>query len=107
MQKALDDNNLAEIYRNDINGYSELIMSGFEKSISIYNKSKIIDTTINNMPARISTVSGRVEGIDVYYLIAFIQGNERYYQVMTWTLANKENEYKDKMNRILYTLKEL
>ena len=107
MQKALDDNNLTETYTNDIKGYSELLMNGFEKAISVSHKSEIIDTTINNMPARLLTVSGRTEGIDAYYSLAFIQGKERYYQIMAWTLSNKEYEYKDKMNRIMYSLKEL
>ena len=107
MQKALDDNNLAESYTNDIKGYSDLLMKGFEQTISVSHKSETIDTTINNMPARLLTVNGRVEGIDAYYSLAFIQGKERYYQIMAWTLSNKEYEYKDKMNRIMYSLKEL
>jgi hypothetical protein len=107
MQKALDDNNLNETYTNDIKGYSELLMNEFEQAISVSHKSEIIDTTINNMPARLLTVSGRTEGIDAYYSLAFIQGKERYYQIMAWTLSNKEYEYKDKMNRIMYSLKEL
>ena len=107
MHKAFVDNNLTETYTNDIKGYSELLMNGFEKAISVSHKSEIIDTTINNMPARLLTVSGRTEGIDAYYSLAFIQGKERYYQIMAWTLSNKEYEYKDKMNRIMYSLKEL
>jgi hypothetical protein len=107
IQKALDDNNLNETYTNDIKGYSELLMNGFEQVISVSHKSEIIDTTINNMPARLLTVSGRTEGIDAYYSLAFIQGKERYYQIMAWTLSNKEYEYKDKMNQIMYSLKEL
>ena len=107
MHKAFVDNNLTETYTNDIKGYSELLMNGFENAISVSHKSEIIDTTINNMPARLLTVSGRIEGIDAYYSLAFIQGKERYYQIMAWTLSNKEYEYKDKMNRIMYSLKEL
>jgi hypothetical protein len=107
IQKVLDDNNLTETHNNDIKSYSELLMNGFETAVTISHKSEIIDTTINNMPARLLTLSGRTEGIDAYYSIAFIQGKERYYQIMAWTLSNKEYEYKDKMKRIMYTLKEL
>ncbi len=107
MQKALDDNNLTEIYTNDIKGYSELLMNGFEEAISVSHKSEIIDTTINNMPARLLTVNGQAKGLDIFYSLAFIQGKERYYQIMAWTLSSKEYKYKDKMNRIMYSLKEL
>ncbi len=107
MQKALEDNNLTETYSNDIKGYSDLILKNFEQSISIYKRSEITDTLVNNMPARILTINGSVEGIDAYYSIAFIDGKKRYYQVMAWTLSNKESEYRDKMRKIMYSLKEL
>jgi hypothetical protein len=107
MNKVLDDDNLNETYTSDINGYSELIMNGVEQKISVAHKSKIIDTTINNIPARLLTVSGRYDGIDLYYSFAFIQGKERYYLIMVWTTSNKEYEYKDKINRVMYSFKEL
>ena len=107
MQKALTDNNLMDKYSNDIKGYSDLLLVGFEQSISISHKSDMVDTLINNLPARVLTINGRAEGIDAFYSFAFIEGKERYYQIMTWTLSSKEYEYKDKMSKILYSLKEL
>jgi hypothetical protein len=59
------------------------------------------------MPARIVTINGTAEGLDAFYSIAFIQGKERYYQVMAWTLSSKEYENRDKMNKLMYSLKEL
>ena len=107
IQKALDGINLSESYTHDIKGYSDLLLNRFEKVISVSQKSAIIDTTINNMPARLLTINGRVEGIDAFYSLAVFQGKDRYYQVMAWTVSNKEFEYKDKMNRIMYSLEEL
>jgi hypothetical protein len=107
MQNVLSENNLIGKYSNDIKGYSSLLLNGFEQNINVSKKSKVTETLVNNMPARLITVSGKVEGIDAFYTIAFIEGKNRYYQIMTWTLASKENEYKDKMNQILYSLKEL
>src|SRR5699024_11005273 len=107
MQKALIDNNLTDVYSNNIKGYSDLLLDGFEEEISIYNKSDITDTQINKMPARLLSISGRTEGLDVYYSLAFVEGKERYYQIMAWTLSNKESKYKAKMKKIMYSLKEL
>lgn len=107
VQKALQDYSLTDTYSNDINGYSDLILKNFERSISTYQMSEITDTTINDNPARILTTKGSSEGIDAYYSIAFIQGKKRYYQVLVWTLSNKESEYKDKMKKIIFSLKEL
>lgn len=107
MQKALEENQLTDTYNNDIKGYSDLLVNGFEQTVSVNHKSEILDTLVNGMPARLLTINGRVEGIDAFYSIAFIQGKKRYYQIMAWTLSNKEDQYKDKMNRIMYSLKEL
>nr|MBC7613258.1 hypothetical protein [Pseudopedobacter sp.] len=106
MQKALDDNNFNESYSNDIKGYSELVLKNFEQKMSNAHKSTITDTLVNNMPARLLTISGQVSGIDAFYSLGFIQGKERYYQIMAWTASSKEFEYKDKMKQIIYSLKE-
>ena len=107
MYKALVDNDLTDTYSNDLEGYSDLILDNYKQSISISHMSNIVDTFINNMPARLLTINGQVEGVDILYSLAFIQGKERYYQIMVWTSSSKESEYKDKMNKILYSFKEL
>lgn len=107
MHKAILDNNLANIYSNNVSGYTNLLMDNFERIISVSRKSDVVDTLVNNMPAKILSISGRAEGIDAYYTFGFIEGKERYYQIMAWTISSKENEYKEKMNQIIYSLKEL
>ena len=107
MQKALVDNNLTDIYENNIEGYSKLMLDVFKESLSNPYQSEIIDTTINKMPAKLTTLSGRVEGIDAFYSIGIYEGKDKYYQVLAWTLSNKQHSYKSKMNKILYSLKEL
>ena len=96
-----------ELQSDDLKGYSELLLYNFGQSIKISHKSDIVDTLINNMPAKVLTIKGETEGLNIFYSLAFIQGKERYYQVMTWTSAKQENTYKDKMNKILYSFKEL
>lgn len=107
MQKALIDNDLSDVYSSDIIGYSDLLIDSFEKEVSTYNKSDIIDTKINDLPARLLSFSGRIEGIDVYYSIAFVEGKERYYQIMTWTLTSKKSQYNDRMEKIIHSFNEL
>lgn len=106
MQIALEDNDLGETYPNDLEGYSELLLGSFEESITVHDRSAFTDTKINDMPARLVKINGRADGVDVFYHIAFVQGKEDYYQVMTWTLASREGRHKDKMDEIIYSLKE-
>ena len=107
IQKALVQGNLLDVYANDIQGYSDLLLAAFEQSVAISEKSEIVDTLVNNMPARLVTIKGRVENIDVFYSLGFIEGKTRYYQILAWTVKGKEDQYKDEMNRIMYSLKEL
>lgn len=107
VQTALEENYLTSKYSNDINGYSSLLLNSFEQAISVSSKSHILDTLVNNMPAKLLTIKGRVEGIDAYYSLAFIKGQNKYYQIMGWTLANKEYQYRDKMEKMIYSFKEL
>ena len=105
--KALYDNNLTDNYSNDITGYSNLIVDVFESSMSTNSSFDFQDTTINTLPARTIDISGRSEGIDVYFSVAFIEGNESYYQIMTWTLANRKYKYYSQMTNLIYSFKEL
>jgi len=107
LQKSLEDNFLTERYTNDIKGYSNLLLDGIEQSIAVKQKSETLDTIVNSMPARLLTINAETEGIEIFYSFAFIQGKERYYQIMAWTSSNREYKYKDRMNEIMYTLKEI
>jgi hypothetical protein len=108
MQKALIENDLTGLYENNIEDYSKLILNDYMESLSNSYLSEIIDTTINNMPAKLTTLSGTIEdGIDVFFSIGFYEGKDSYYQVFAWTLSSKKHSYKPKMNKILYSLAEL
>ena len=67
----------------------------------------MFDPAINKMPAKLTTLSGTVDGIDAFYSIGIYEGQDSYYQVLSWTLKNKQYSYKTKMNKILYSLAEL
>jgi len=107
MQDALIENDITDLYEINIEGYSRLILEGFKESLSNPYQSEIIDTTINKMPAKLTTLSGTVEGIDAFYSFGIYEGKDSYYQVLVWTLKSKKDNYKIKMNKILYSLAEL
>lgn len=106
-QKALIEYDLTTDYRNEIDGYSKLILGNFLQSQIISNKSKILKTTINNMPARLINFNSYVDGTSVYYSLAIFQGKETYYQILAWTVSSKKSDYEDKMLKIIYSFKEL
>lgn len=107
MQKALFDNNLTDVYENNIDGYSKLMLDALKENLNNPIQSELIDTTVNEMPAKLTTLNGTVEGIDAFYSIGIYEGKNSYYQVLAWTLSSKQYSYKSKMNKILYSLEEL
>lgn len=106
-EKALSDNDLNDLYPQNIKGYSELLLFSMEQAIEIKSKSVLKDTIINNQPSKILTIKGRVEGTDIFYSIGFVQGVKRYYQIITWTLQNKEKEHAGLMKKIIASFKEI
>ncbi len=107
LRKALIDNNLSNEYSDDINGYANLNLDGIESEVLINQKSELVKTEINEMPAILIDLNGKVNGIDVYYSLAFIEGKTRYYQIMLWTLSERETKYKKQMKKIIHSFKEI
>jgi hypothetical protein len=107
MQNALIEYDLTDLYENNIEGYSKLILDDFKESLSNLYQFEIIDTTINKMPAKLTTLTGTVEGFEVFYSIGIYEGKDSYYQVLAWTLKSKQYSYNTKMKKIIYSLAEL
>lgn len=107
MHEALYDNDLTDEYSADIDGYSKVVLTGFLEALNITDTSDIMEAQIGGMPARTVSMTGLVSGLDVFYDVAFVQGSESYYQILTWTLAGSEKKYKSKMDEIINSLREL
>jgi hypothetical protein len=107
LHDALQENELEELYSEDLEGYSNLLIDSYMQSIKNFKKTRTIDTTLHTLPAKLFSIKGEVEGVDVYYIVGCLKGKERYYQIVTWTLAEKEYEYKDIMKKMLYSFREI
>jgi hypothetical protein len=62
---------------------------------------------INGCEALISEITGNVDGIDVYYKMGVVETPYAFYQILTWTRADKKEEYAADMNRMIESFKEL
>lgn len=106
LDQALIDNDLTDYYENNIEGYSDLILEGLHYGLKNAKTSNILDTTVNKMPAKLTSISGEVDGFEIFYYIGIYEGKDRFYQVLTWTLNNRKSMYKSQMEKILHSLKE-
>lgn len=109
LQKVLDENELYDIYPNDLDGYTKLVTENFEKGFSLDNPPVSKDIKINGLSAKVMSFEGKVDGIQkmVYYKMAFVEGKNRYYQVMTWTLAERKEKYEPVMQKMIDSFKEM
>lgn len=106
LKKAIDENELQDTYSNTLEGYSKLITDGMDASISIKKMPDFVNKTINGLKARELSFEGLSSGNRVYWKLAFIEGNNRYYQIMVWTLADNHKKHEKEMQAIINSFKE-
>lgn len=108
MHAAIKDNGLEEKYPLNINGYFGILETDLATKLMNQRNVKKSNKTINGMPSVVLNVNGDIGGVAIHYTIAYVQGKENYYQVMTWTLEGaKEKENQPAMDKIIASFKEL
>jgi len=106
-EAIISDNDLDELYKPDLNGYSKLIVDGFDSEPNIKRISKEQDTLINGLQSKIIEFEGKVDEYKVYYQLAFVKSEKAYYQIMTWTLYDNKEKFKEKLDKMTYSFKEI
>ena len=91
----------------DFNGFSDIALENLKASLTNFDFSGIENIIVNGLEARSFSISGTVEGIDVYYKAAHIATATDFYQVLTWTLVDKKEKYDAEMNKIIASFKSL
>jgi len=84
-----------------------LVRDNARKSITDPQFTEPSSTTIDGFPAKQFEVGGTVSGIKAKYLYAVIDTSKNYYQVMSWTLADKWSENKSKLQDAIDSFKEV
>jgi hypothetical protein len=91
----------------DLEGYYKAIQFNLTEAIKDKKLFEEKTTSINGRKAKVFSVTGNVEGYDIFYRYAIIEGKSNYYQIMLWTEKKKETNYKEMMNRSINSFKEL
>lgn len=105
--EALKEYELSSYYSKDIHGFTQLMLDGFELETPSMRKSEVLFFTINRLPAKLITIKATVDNIDAFYSVAYIEGENRYYQITSWTLSENEYKHKDAMRRMINSFREL
>jgi hypothetical protein len=106
-EMVANEPNLTEFYSPDLEGYSNLIIDNMKVTIEDGTYSEFTQTKINGVDAKIISISGTVEDINVFYHLTFIKGKKQYYQIVNWTELKRKEDHLQSMENISASFKEL
>lgn len=66
-----------------------------------------LPVTVGGFPAKQFDVSGTVSGIEAKYLSAVVETPKGFYQILSWTLADRYDKSKPKLQQVLNSFKEI
>jgi hypothetical protein len=96
-----------EIYNDSLSpleNYADFQLKSFKESIGAL-EIKRIKSNIKKLPSEIHQFNGLVEGIDIAYLVSFIEADKKMYMIMSWTMKNRYSKYKETFKLIHSTFK--
>jgi len=85
-----------------LKNYKYAQLEFFKESMTNYEFISESTKKINGRNAEVLAFDGKVEGLiyNISYLFTFIEGDEKVYMLMAWTLKNKEQKYKETFEHI-------
>lgn len=95
------------ISENTFRTYADFLLSDYEKVFPTDTKPSKKSKKINGLTAEIYTYNTTFNNLPITMKLAMIEGQDHYYQIMTWTLARYEAEHLDKMNTMINSFKEI
>lgn len=104
---TVQESELESDYPLNIDGYARLVGDRFSDNVDeMFKKTDLKPIVVDGKEGRYFEANAKVGDVNVHYHYGFIQGDTTYYQVLSWTLMNKESKYNDTMLGILQSFKE-
>ena len=104
---SIEENDLTDSYSLDLYGHCRLLIDVFAMDVEIINESEPVDLIIDGLPAMQYELEGRIEDVEIYYCCTFIEGKNKFYQVISWTLLDKKNEHANILKKMPLSFEEL
>jgi len=86
-----------------VKNYRAIQLRILSENINVIKRSIPKSTRINKLNAELVQFDGRTDGVDydIAYTVGFIEGDQNLYMVMTWTLAEKKEKYKETFDKMI------
>ena len=92
-----------------LENYRNIQMESLRETITIDNESPAKKLKIRNVDAEYVEIDGKVEGVnfEIAYSLGFIEGKEKLYLIMAWTLGDRRTKFEDTYEQVMKSFKEL
>src|SRR5687768_6382191 len=87
--------------------YRTVQLNSFSEAIEFTAQTEPRKIRINGLDAQYVQIDGRVEGIrnEISYFITYIEGNDKMYMLMAWTLKDRKEKYRQILEAISGTFR--
>ena len=85
-----------------IKNYRNVQRQLFSESMYVDKESSPVALEINGLEAEMVDIDGRVDGIDedISYFLTFVEGKEKVYMIMSWTMTSRKDTYESTFDGI-------
>ena len=92
-----------------LENYVAIQTESMESSLNILNKKGPNDKKVNGMPVMVYEYDGYAPGIsyEIYYYMAYIEGEDELFMVSAWCLGEDKDTYKDTFVKMIESFKEI
>lgn len=106
--QIITDNNLSGVIHADLDGFSKLAGGNEgEFFLTPADLDKLKDGVIHNLKAKLFENTRKINGVTIYYKIALVEGENTYYQVIVWTLADRKAKHEEILENMLRSFEEV
>ncbi len=96
-------------YTPDLQGYFNILTADIEGTMENTEIESVKDIQINGLKAKTFSMTGTIpeNNIDVFYKMAYIEGEDSFYQIVTWTMKKNKDKYAPQMDKLIRSFKEI
>lgn len=91
----------------NLENFADIVRGNLDSTLKNPTFSATRDTVINGLKAKLFSLSDGSEGVNIYYQFAYIESKNHFYQILTWTLENRKDQFTKDMDKIIASFKEL
>lgn len=106
--KSYKEMSVYDTTRSVISNYTDTQIQSTTQNLEVISKSKIASFNANGVKAKSVEIDATLEGVSspITYFITCIEGKDKLYLVLAWTLQNRKDTHRETFKRMVRTFRE-